>query len=54
MLKTSLFHYSDTYILVSETIIVTPQAEDNPNYVNKKVAFKNCKIMLHLLIAKVK
>ena len=42
MLKSSLCDYCDTYILVSGTIKVAPQAEDNPNNINRRVIFKNC------------
>ena len=42
MLRSSLCDHSDVYILVKGTISIAAQAEDNPNNVNKKVAFKNC------------
>ena len=41
MLKSSLCDYSDAYILVSETMTVAPQAENNPNNVNIEILFKN-------------
>ena len=45
MLKSSLCHYSNSYILVKRTIIVGPGADvaaivENRN--NKQVIFKNC------------
>ena len=44
MLKSSLWDYSDAYILVKGTITVnnTPAAGANTNNTNKKVRFKNC------------
>ena len=44
MLRSSLFHYSDSYILVKRTITAENKvAHDQPNNVaNKKVIFKNC------------
>ena len=44
MLKTSLYDYSDVYILVKGTIIVpnTAAAAADPNNKNKEVIFKNC------------
>ena len=44
MLKSSLCHYSDAYILIKGTIAVNnTAAEDaNANNTNKKVLFKNC------------
>ena len=44
MLESSICDYSDAYILVKETITITPvppQAQD-PNNNDKKVVFKNC------------
>ena len=41
MLKSSLCDYSDAYILVSETITIAPQAENNTNNVNIEILFKN-------------
>ena len=43
-LKSSVCDYSDTYILVKETITVnnTAAADANANNTNKKVVFKNC------------
>ena len=41
MLKSSACDYIDAYILVKETIAVTPQEGDNTNS-NDKVVFKNC------------
>ena len=41
MLKSSLYDYSDAYILVTETITVAPQAGDNSNNSNKETVFKN-------------
>ena len=50
MLKSSLFDYSDAYILVKGTITVnnTAAAGANANNTDKKVIFKNC---VPLLIA---
>ena len=44
MLKSSLFDYSDAYILVKRTITVnnTAAADVDANNANKKVIFKNC------------
>ena len=44
MLKSSLFDYSDSYILVKRTITVnnTDAANADANNTNKKVIFKNC------------
>ena len=44
MLKSSLFDYSDAYILVKRTITVnnTAAADADANNANKKVIFKNC------------
>ena len=42
MLKLSSCDHRDAYIFVSETTTVEPQAEQNPNIVNKKVEFKDC------------
>ena len=44
MLKSSLFDYSDSYILVKRTITVnnTDAANADANSTNKKVIFKNC------------
>ena len=41
MLKSSLYDYSDAYILVTGTITVAPQAGDNSNNANKETVFKN-------------
>ena len=41
MLKSSLCHYSDAYILVSGTITVAALAEGGGNN-NMQVVFKNC------------
>ena len=42
MLKSSLFDYSDAYILIRGTVIVNSTAADaNANNINKKVVFKN-------------
>ena len=42
MLKSSLCDYSDSYILVKETVTVnnTASADADPNNTNKKVIFK--------------
>ena len=43
MLKSSLCHYSDTYILVKETITIQPVPPAvNWNNNNKEVVFQNC------------
>ena len=44
MLKSSLCDYSDSYILVKETITVnnTAAADADANNTNEKVIFKNC------------
>ena len=44
MLKSSLFDYSDAYILVKRTITVnnTAAADADANNANKKVILKNC------------
>ena len=44
MLKSSLFDFSDAYILVKGTLTVpnTAAADANANNANKKVIFKNC------------
>ena len=44
MLKTSLFDYSDAYILLKGTITVanTAAADANADNTNEKVVFKNC------------
>ena len=44
MLKSSLYDYSEAYILVKGTIAVnnTAAADADPNNTNKKVIFKNC------------
>ena len=42
LLKSSLCDYSDAYILVKRTISIEPEAEDNLNNADKKVAFKSC------------
>ena len=44
MLKSSLYDYSDAYILVKVTIAVnnTAAADADANNTNKKVIFKNC------------
>ena len=44
MLKSSLYDYSDPYILVKGTIALnnTAAADANGNNTNKKVIFKNC------------
>ena len=44
MFKSSLFDYSDAYILVKRTITVnnTAAADADANNANKKVIFKNC------------
>ena len=44
MLKSSLFDYSDAYMLVKETITVnnTAATDADANNTNKKVIFKNC------------
>ena len=43
MLKSSLWDYSDTYILVKETITVnnTAAADSGANNTNEKAMFKN-------------
>ena len=42
MLKSSLFDYSDAYILIRGTVIVNSTAADAyANNINKKVVFKN-------------
>ena len=42
MLKSSLFDYSDAYILVKKTISMAPEAGANPNNKYKEVVFKSC------------
>ena len=44
MLKSSLYNYSDTYILVKGTISITPLPPTavTPNKNDKEVVFKNC------------
>ena len=44
MIRSSLYYYSDAYILIKETITVPNTAAAGPsvNYVNKKERFKNC------------
>ena len=43
MLKSSLFDYSDAYILVKRMLVNNTAAADaNANNANKKVIFKNC------------
>ena len=42
ILRSSLYDYSDAYILIKGTISIAAQARDNPNNANKKVVFKNC------------
>ena len=42
MLRSSLCHYSDSYILLKGTILIAAQAEKNPNNGNKKVVSKSC------------
>ena len=42
MLSSSLFDYSDAYILVKETIAVAKETDATPNNINKKVILKNC------------
>ena len=42
MLKSSLYDYSDAYILVKGTISISAQAGGNLNNEDKEVAFKNC------------
>ena len=42
MLKSSLCDYSDANMLVSETVTAAPQAEDNPNNIDKEVVLKSC------------
>ena len=34
--------YSDAHILVKRTISIAPQECDNPNNINREVAFQNC------------
>ena len=42
MLKSSLCDYSDSNMLVSETITAAPQAGDNRNNADKEVVLKSC------------
>ena len=42
MLKSSLYGYSSTCVLVRGTISIAAQAEHNPNNGDKEVVFKNC------------
>ena len=42
MLKSSLYDYSDAYILVKGTVSIAAQAGGNPNNKDKEVVFKNC------------
>ena len=44
MLKSSLYDYSDAYVLAKGTITVpnTEAADADANNTNKKVIFKNC------------
>ena len=44
MLKSSLYDYSNAYILVKQTISIAPvpSPAENPNNNNKEVVFKNC------------
>ena len=42
MLRSSLYDYSDAYILVKGTTIVAPATTAAPNNANKKVILKNC------------
>ena len=42
MLKLNLCDYSDTYILVKETVPNTSATDADANNTNKKVMFKNC------------
>ena len=42
MLRSSLCHYSDAYILLKGTILIAAQAEKDPNIGNKKVVSKSC------------
>ena len=41
MLKSSLYDYSDTYILISGTMSIASQVEANPNFNDIEVVF-NC------------
>ena len=41
MLKSSLYDYSDAYILVKGTVSIAAQAGGNPNNKDKEVVFKN-------------
>ena len=52
MIRSRLCDYSDAYILAKGTITVeNTGAAASANNRNKKVIFKNLKIVLHLLIA---
>ena len=42
MLKSSLYNYSDAYILANGTTSIAAQAGDNLNNWDKEVVFKNC------------
>ena len=42
MLRSSLYDYSDVFVIVKENILIAAQAGDNLNNANKKVLFKNC------------
>ena len=42
MLKSSLYDYSDAYILVKGTVSIAAQAGGNPNNKDNEVVFKNC------------
>ena len=51
MLKSSLFDFSDAYILVKGTLTVsnTAVADANANNANKKVIFKNCAAFINCI-----
>ena len=51
MLKSSFYDCSDTYILVSGTITVAPQAGNNPNNIDKKDIPKDIDavMLMHIL-----
>ena len=42
VLKSSLFDYSDAYILAKGTISIAAREGDNPNNGDREVVFKNC------------
>ena len=42
MLRSSLYDYSNAYILVKDAMAVAQETAPAPNNANKKVIFKNC------------